>query len=276
VKLFEIGFLTIRLADVFDILLAALLIYALFRIIKGSIALNIFVGFVLVYIFWLVVKAMQMRLLASILGQFIGVGVIALLIVFQQEIRRFLLMVGQNRVSFAAGAGWRQVLPWNWKANQAEDINFEELARACKQLSKTYTGALIILARSSELKFFTSTGIPIDGEMSAKLLESIFSKKSPMHDGAVIMVKNKIKAASCILPVSESQNLPPEFGLRHRSALGIVEQTDAMAIIVSEETGRISIGSKGTISNDLSKDENLPKRFFQEYYEVADHLETIE
>ncbi len=271
-KLFELGFLTIRLADVFDILLAGILIYALFKIIKGSVALNIFIGFVFVYIFWLIVRAMSMRLLASILGQFIGVGVIALIIVFQQEIRRFLLMVGQNRVSFGAASGWRQVLPWNWQASQAEDINFEELARACKQLSKTYTGAIIVLARSSELKFFSSTGIPIDGEMSAKLLESIFSKKSPMHDGAVIMVKNKIKAASCILPVSEAQNLPAEFGLRHRSALGIVEQTDAMAIIVSEETGRISIGSKGEISKDLSKDENLAKRFFQEYYEVTERL----
>jgi diadenylate cyclase len=132
------------------------------------------------------------------------------------------------------------------------------------------TGAIMVLARNSELRFFASTGIPIEGEVSAKLLESIFMKKSPLHDGAVIIVKNKIKAASCILPVSDASDLPPEFGLRHRSALGIVEQTDAMAIIVSEETGRVSIASKGTISPDLSQDDNLARRFFQEYYEVVE------
>jgi uncharacterized protein (TIGR00159 family) len=269
VKLFEIGFLSIRLLDIIDILLVAALLYGAFKIIKGSIALNIFVGFLIVYFFWFIVRAMNMRLLSTILGQFIGVGVIALLIVFQQEIRRFLLLIGKNRIVFSADAGWRQVLPWNWRHGQSSEINFDELARASRQMSKTLTGAIIVLARSSELKFFSSTGVQIDGEMSSKLLESIFSKKSPLHDGAVIMVKNKIKAASCILPVSEASDLPAEFGLRHRSALGIVEQTDSMVIVVSEETGRISVASKGEVSGDLSKSEDLAKRFFQEYFEIA-------
>lgn len=266
-KLFDLGFLDIRLFDVLDIMLTALLIYALFKIIKGSIALNIFIGLLVFYVLWYLVKAVNMRLLSTILGQFIGVGVIAVLIVFQQEVRRFLLLLGKNRLVAMRNMSWREMMPWNWRQNQEHEINFDELAKACISLSSTMTGAIIVIARSSELKFFASTGIVIDGEMSSKLLESIFLKKSPLHDGAVIMVKNKIKAASCILPVSEATNLPPEFGLRHRSALGISEQTNAMALIVSEETGRISIASKGEIVS-MTGETNLAKRFFQEYYEI--------
>lgn len=269
-KLVDIGFLEIRLLDVVDIILAALLIYGLYKIVKGSIAVNIFIGFLIVYIFWFVMRAVNMRLISTMLGQFIDVGVIALIVVFQQEIRRFLLLIGKNRMVFSGNMTWKQVLPWNWNTTQSSDINFEEIARAVRTMSHTLTGAIIVLARNSELRFFSSTGVPIEGEVSAKLLESIFMKKSPLHDGAVIVVKNRIKAASCILPVSDRNDLPPEFGLRHRSALGIVEQTDAMAIIVSEETGRISIASKGEISADLSQDDNLARRFFQEYYEVVD------
>jgi diadenylate cyclase len=269
VKLFEIGFLTLRLLDLIDITLVAFLIYGLFKIVKGSIGFNIFIGFLSIYIVWFIVRAMNMRLLATILYQFIGVGAIALLIVFQQEIRRFLLLIGKNKVVVGNNkTTFKSLLPWNWRNAYASEINFEELALACKVFSRSLTGAIIVLARSSELKFFTSTGIYIDGDMSSKLLESIFYKKSPLHDGAVIMVKNKIKAASCILPVSEVSNLPLQFGLRHRSALGIAEQTDAMAIVVSEETGRISIASKGEISKDLSMDEDLSKKFFREYFEL--------
>jgi uncharacterized protein (TIGR00159 family) len=252
---------------VLDILLAALLIYALFKIIKGSIALNIFIGILVFYIFWYVVKAVNMRLLSTILGQFIGVGVIAVLIVFQQEVRRFLLMVGKNRFVYIRNMTWREMMPWNWNQTQEHEIDFEELARACRHLSKTLTGAIVVIARTSELRFFASTGVQLDADMSSKLLETIFLKKSPLHDGAIIMVKNKLKAASCILPVSEATDLPAEFGLRHRSGLGIAEQTDAMAVIVSEETGRISVATKGEVI-DLSGEEDLGKRLFQEYYEV--------
>ncbi|MDQ3072777.1 MAG: DNA integrity scanning protein DisA nucleotide-binding domain protein, partial [Bacteroidota bacterium] len=163
---------------------------------------------------------------------------------------------------------WTQVLPWNWRTSQPSEINFDELARACKRLSQTHTGATIVLARSSELKFFASTGIAIEGELTAKLFETIFMNKSPLHDGAVIVVKNRIKAASCILPVSENPNLPFEFGLRHRSALGISEQTDAIAVVCSEETGRITLASKGDYSEDLSLHTNLARRLFEEYYEL--------
>lgn len=267
-KLFDIGFLSLRLLDVIDIVLVAFLIYGLFKIVKGSIALNIFAGFLSVYTFWFIVRALNMRLLSTILGQFIGVGAIALLVVFQQEIRRFLLLIGKNRMVITSPNSWKQVMPWNWRSAQYHEINFEELARACKRLSATLTGAIIVVARTSELRFFASTGVPIEGELSSKLLESIFMKKSPLHDGAVVLVKNKIKAASCILPVSEATDLPAEFGLRHRSALGISEQTDAFVLIVSEETGRISVASKGEVTADLSKEEDLANRLFHEYYEL--------
>jgi diadenylate cyclase len=266
VKLFEIGFLTFRLLDLLDITLVAFLVYGLFRIVKGSIGFNIFIGFLSIYIVWFIVRAMNMRLLATILYQFIGVGAIALLIVFQQEIRRFLLLIGKNRVVVGKNQSYKSLFPWNWRNAYASEINFEELALACEYLSHTLTGAIIVLARSSELKFFTTTGIYIDGEMSSKFLESIFNKKSPLHDGAVIMVKNKVRAASCILPVSDATNLPLEYGLRHRSALGIAEQTDAMAVVVSEETGKISVASKGGIAT--CKPDDLSKQLFREYFEL--------
>lgn len=266
-KIIDFGFLSIRLLDILDIMLVALLLYGLYRIVKGSIALNIFMGFLSVYIFWFIVRAMNMKLLSGILGQFIGVGAIALLVVFQQEIRRFLLLIGRNRVIFSQGAPWRQILPWNWNAVHTNEINFDEIARACKHLARTYTGALIVISRAEELKFFASTGITIEAELTSKLLESIFIKKSPLHDGAIIINKNKIVAASCILPVSERQDLPSEFGLRHRSALGVSEQTDAMAIVVSEESGKISVASKGEITRNINQ-EDLALALYQAYFEI--------
>ena len=266
-KLFEIGFLTFRLLDLLDITLVAFLVYGLFRIVKGSIGFNIFIGFLSIYIVWFIVRAMNMRLLATILYQFIGVGAIALLIVFQQEIRRSLLLIGKSRGP-ANNRPLRALLPWNWRTAYTSEINFEELATACKYFSRTLTGAIIVLGRSSELRFFTSTGVMIDGEMTSKLLESIFFKQNPLHDGAVIIMKNRIKAASCILPVSEISNLSMEYGLRHRAALGVAEQTDAMAIVVSEETGRITVASKGRISEDLSPENELDKKLYRMYFEV--------
>jgi diadenylate cyclase len=243
--IFNIGFLTIRLLDIVDIILVALLIYLLYKLVRGTIAFNIFLGFLFVYLFWLVVQALNMQLLSTILGQFIGVGVIALLIVFQQEIRRFLLLIGKNSAFFNRPGGWKILLPWNWRLEKPQDLNFTEIVEACKEMSKTKTGALIVIAKTSELRFYASTGTAIDAEISSKLLEAVFNKNSPLHDGAMIIAKNKIKAASCILPVSENDTIPKFLGMRHRSGLGISEQTDAMAIMVSEERGTISVANGG-------------------------------
>lgn len=251
-KLFDIGFLDIRLLDAVDILLVATLLYLLYRLVRGTIAFNIFIGFLSVYLFWLFVQLLNMKLLSNILGQFIGVGVIALLIVFQQEIRRFLLLIGRNSILFRGRFRWSNLLPWKWEFERPKDLDASEIVEACKNLSRTKTGALIVLAKTSELKFYASTGTAIDAEISSKVLESIFNKTSPLHDGAVIIAKNRIKAASCILPVSDSDSIPKHLGLRHRSGIGISEQTDAIAIIVSEEMGAISLANEGKLTLKIS------------------------
>jgi diadenylate cyclase len=259
----HLDFLVIRLLDVVDILLVALLIYLLYKLLKGTIAANIFIGLLSIYFFWLLVKMLNMKLLDAILGQFIGVGVILVLIVFQQEIRKFLLIIGQRSI-FVSKFKLTNLLPWNWRINPAIGLNYSELIKACSQLSKSKTGALIIISKSSELKGFASTGTIIDGELSVKLLNSIFYKNSPLHDGAVIVVKNKIRAASCILPVSENNTLPDHLGLRHRAALGISEQSDAIAISISEETGKIALAIDGHLESDISMKhlrETLDKNF---------------
>jgi diadenylate cyclase len=244
-------FLTIRLLDIVDIILVALLIYFLYKLLKGTIAANIFIGLILIYFLWLVVKLLNMQLLDTILGQFIGLGVILVLIVFQQEIRKFLLIIGQRSI-FVRSFSFKKLLPWNWKINPAIGLNYSELLKACGQLSKTKTGALIIISKSSELRGFSSTGTILESEISSKLLQSLFFKNSPLHDGAVIVVKNKIKAASCILPISESNRIPDHLGLRHRAALGISEQSDAIAIAVSEERGSISVAIDGHLETDVN------------------------
>ncbi|MBL6963847.1 MAG: TIGR00159 family protein [Bacteroidetes bacterium] len=247
----NLDFLVIRFLDVVDVLLVALLIYLLYKLLKGTIAANIFIGLLSIYFLWLIVKLLNMKLLDAILGQFIGVGVILVLIVFQQEIRKFLLIIGQRSI-FVRKFKMTHLLPWNWKINPAIGLNYSELLKACSQLSKSKTGALIVITKSSELRGFSSTGTIIDGELSVKLLNSIFNKSSPLHDGAVIVVKNKIRAASCILPLSDNNTIPDDLGLRHRAALGISEQSDAIAIAISEESGNISLAIDGQLDTPVS------------------------
>ena len=242
------AFITIRFLDVLDILLVAYLMFQVYMLIRGTVAMNIFAGILSVYFLWIIVKALNMQLLGSILGQVIGVGVIALIIVFQQEIRKFLIFIGnqyynKNRLSL------EKVLPINF-APQPK-IRIKSILKACMNMSRSRTGALIVLARKSELTVFTETGDKLLAETSSRLLESIFNKNAPLHDGAVIINNNKIVAARCILPVSENLNLPPDFGLRHRAALGMSEITDSIIIVVSEQTGKISIAEGGKLKADV-------------------------
>lgn len=264
-KLFELGFLSFRLVDLADILLVALLIYALFRLLRGSLALNVFFGFISVYLVWYIVKALNMRVLSTVLGQVISVGVIGLLIVFQQEIRRFLLLMGQGPGAQSGMAVLRKWLPFRWRMMDDDDTNFYELAAACVKMSQQRLGAIMVLARSSELKLYAATGTPIDGELTEKLLMTIFNKKSPLHDGAVIIVDGKIRAAGCILPVSERSTLPSYYGLRHRSAMGMAETTDSLVVVVSEESGRLTLFSKGVDKLIDHTDPNL-KTILQRAY----------
>lgn len=257
-------FISIRILDVIDILLVAFLFYQIYMLIRGTVAINIFVAIFSIYLFWLLVKALNMQLVSSILGQVIGVGAIALIIVFQQEIRRFLLLIGTRYLT----RKWtlNNILSIGTKVKSV--VNVKALQKACTNMSKTKTGALIVIARKSGLQIYAETGDIINAKTSNRLLESIFFKNSPLHDGAVIIQNEKILAARCILPVSESMRLAPHLGMRHRAALGMAEENDSIVIIVSEETGKISVAENGQLQNDIGLD-GLKKTLENEFIDTT-------
>jgi diadenylate cyclase len=243
-----IGFLNFRWIDLIDILLVAYLVYQIYKLIRGSVALKIFIGIISIYVIYQIVNSLGMEMLSGILGQFVGVGGLAALILFQQEIRKILLLIGKSSIISEEGL-FRNI--FSGSANR-DHLQLLPVIEAAKALSQTHSGALIVFARSTELKFYAETGDSIDAVLSKRLLQSIFVKTSPLHDGAVIIAKGRIKAARCILPVSENQDLPPNFGLRHRSALGLSEMTDAVVLVVSEETGQMSIAHDGLLEHNLN------------------------
>jgi diadenylate cyclase len=249
-------FLEIRFIDLVDIFLVAYLMYRLYKLIKGTVALNIFIGIFAFIVFWLVIKSLNMDLSSTILDNFVNVGVLAIIVVFQQEIRRFLLLLGSkynlhNKFSFDRF--------FETKSAGMMNIYIKPLVQACEDFAKSKTGALIVITKNSELLDFVHTGELLNAVISRRLLESVFYKNSPLHDGALIINRNKIKAAGCILPVSQNMELPKRFGLRHRAGMGITEATDAVAIVVSEERGRISFFQNGRGEYNITLDE-LGKR----------------
>lgn len=248
-------FISIKFLDIVDIVLVALVLYQFYLLIKGTIAIRIFITIFSIYLIWLIVKALNMQLLSTILGQVIGVGVIALIIVFQQEVRRFLLMLGTRYMSKKFSLENLVTLG----REPVPSVATKEIARACVNMSKTKTGALIVIARNSALHFYTEMGLVINANTSTILIESIFFKNSPLHDGAIIIIGDKIYAARCILPVSQNYDIPGDLGMRHRAALGISEHTDALVIIVSEETGKVAIAEYGHLSIDVSLKQLLKK-----------------
>ncbi len=246
------AFITLRVLDIIDILLVAYLMYLIYNIIKGTVAINIFIAIFFFYFLWLIVKALNMTLLGSILGQVIGVGVIAIIIVFQQEIRRFLLLIGTRY--FSQKFNFENLFSLN-VAQGKEQIRINSVVKAAANMAQTRTGALIVLGRKSSLNMFAETGDILNANTSSRLLETIFAKNSPLHDGAVIIEKDKVYAARCILPVSENIDLPPRYGLRHRAAIGMTENNDSLVVIVSEETGYISVSENGKIKENVSPEE---------------------
>lgn len=239
--LFRIGFLNVSWVDVIDIALVSILLYQVYKLIRGSIAVNIFLGILALYLVYLIVRAAQMELLATILGQFMGVGVLAMIILFQPEIRKFLLVIGRGtefRDNFFKNIA-------NWRNSYHDDFDINQVMEAVKTLKATKTGALIVFSRDVELRFYVETGDSLNAEVSKRLLISIFNKNSPLHDGAVVIYKGRIKAARCILPVSENDHLPAHFGLRHRAAVGMSENTDTLVLAISEETGRLILARNG-------------------------------
>jgi uncharacterized protein (TIGR00159 family) len=245
-------FLSFEFIDVIDILLVAILLYQLYRLVQGTVAMNIFLGIISIYFIWKIVEALKMDVLSEILGKFIDVGMIALLIVFQPELRRFLLLIGTPEILEKFSFG-RRLLSWKGK-RKIFSADLLAIIKACKQMSETKTGALIIITTTSDLSFYIKTGEQMEAKVSAKILESIFYKNSPLHDGAVIISNGKIRAARCVLPITEREDFPEHLGMRHRAAAGITEHSDALAIIVSEQTGEISFAKGGHLENGLSPD----------------------
>ena len=238
----NIGFLEISWVDIIDIALVSILLYHVYKLIRGSLAVNIFLGILAIYLIYLIVRAAQMELLTSILGQFMGVGVIAMIILFQPELRKFLLLIGRT-AEFNRDGIIRSFA--SWRHDHHDDFDINQVIEAIKTLKATHTGALLVFSRDTELKFYIETGDALDAQVNKRLLLSIFNKNSPLHDGAVIIYKGRIKAARCVLPVSENDHLPPHFGLRHRSAVGMSENSDTLVAAVSEETGRLVLARNG-------------------------------
>ncbi len=251
---FNIGFLEIDLVDIIDILLFAFLLQQVYKLMRGSVAIKIFLGFLVLYLVYLVVNAADMELLSTVLGQFMGVGVLAVIILFQQEIRKFLLLLGRTHL-FREGSLWEN-LKSMWTVNGSnKKSEIIPVIEAAKALGGSNTGALIVISKNSELKFYAESGDRLDAKVSKRLLLAIFNKFSPLHDGAVIIYDNRIIAARCILPVTERDDLPAQYGLRHRAAVGMSENTDVLILVVSEETGQLTTVRNGVISQNLSAQE---------------------
>lgn len=244
-------FITFRWLDAIDILLVSILLYQLYKLVQGTVAINIILGIVSIFLLWKAVEALEMKLLSEILGKFIGVGVIAIIIVFQQEIRKFLLVVGTSR--FIQKAGKSKSL-FNF-SSETEKTDINAIVRSCRHMGESKTGALIIVTTQNSLDFYVKTGETVDSKVSTRVIESIFYKNSPLHDGAVIITNNRIIAARCVLPVTENPEFPPHLGMRHRAAVGITEQSDALGIIVSEQTGEISFAKNGKIRYNVKPEE---------------------
>ena len=238
-----LDFLDFSFLDALDILLVALLIYSIYKLLKGTVAINIFLGIAFIFLIWKITQILKMEMLSNILGYLLSGGVIALIIVFQQEIRKFLLMIGTTNVT--SRTQFLKQLKF-LKSEITLETDSDTLLNACKKMSKTKTGALIVIERTNSLDFLIKTGDNMNAEINEVLLESIFYKNSPLHDGATIIRDNYVVATRVILPISDSINIPSRFGLRHRAAFGVSEKTDAVCLLVSEETGEISYIKDGS------------------------------
>ncbi|NLJ82793.1 MAG: TIGR00159 family protein [Bacteroidales bacterium] len=244
------SFIKIGVADILDIVLVTMLFYSLYRLVKGTAALNIFLGLLVFYILWKIVVLLKMNLLSEIFGQFVSVGVIALIVVFQPEIRKFLLYIGSKNPLKKAN-----ILIWRERSKSGEYPQINTIIKACARMSSTLTGALIVITKENLLEEYVQTGEIINAKTSRDLIETIFFKNTPLHDGAMIITKKTIVAARCILPVTQKSTLPTNLGLRHRAAVGITESTDCIAVIVSEQTGEISYCYEGKIYKNVNCDE---------------------
>lgn len=226
-----------KIIDIIDIVLVVLLLYYVYTLVRGTVAINIFIGIIIVYIIWEITKLLEMKILSNIFGSFMSVGFFALIVLFQQEIRKFLLTIGST--NFTKRKRFLKRFKF-LKKSKGSTTGIDIILEACRKMSNTKTGAILVLERDSDLESVKNTGDTMNIEVAGPIIESIFFKNSPLHDGAIIIKDNYIIGTRIILPISDNKNIPFRFGLRHRAAVGITEKTDALALVVSEETGQIS------------------------------------
>ena len=236
------GLLKFSVVDFIDVILVALLLYYLYKLVKGTVAINIFLGIIIIYGAWRLTGFLKMELLTGIFGGFMKVGIIALIVVFQPEIRKFLLMVGST--NFNRRRKFLKQFSF-LKTETKSDTDVDAIISACNKMSMSKTGALIVFERNNNLDFLSSSGDEMNIKVTQPIIESIFFKNSPLHDGAIVVSNNIVKATRVILPVNNEKTIPKRFGLRHRAAIGVTEKTDALALVVSEETGHISYFKDG-------------------------------
>ena len=256
-------FIDFSFIDVIDILLVALLLFYLYKLLRGTVAINIFIGIVIIYLIWRLTDLLNMDVLSNFLGKFISVGFFALIVVFQQEIRKFLLLLGST--NFATRRNMVRYFRFLSQEKKVSNLDFDVLVDACEEMSKSKTGAIIVIQRNNSLEFTFSNNNRTNINLDPLVLQSIFFKNSPLHDGAVVVKNNRIIAARVVLPLSEKTKLPAKYGLRHRAGLGITEKTDALVLLISEQTGKIvyikdgefyPIDSFAALKETLSQDLN--------------------
>lgn len=242
------------LKDIIDIVLVAILLYYCYRLMKESRSLNVFIGIMVFIVTWLFVsQILEMRLLGSIMDKLVSVGVIVIIIIFQDEIRKFLYNLGAHRRVRSLVKVFKNGDKNTERSTDKETII--PIVMACMNMARRKVGALIVIERNTPLDDIVATGDVIDAAINQRLIENIFFKNSPLHDGAMVIARKRIKAAGCILPVSHSVDIPKELGLRHRAAMGISQESDAIAVVCSEETGRISVAINGNFQLRLSAEE---------------------
>ena len=236
--------LNFSIVDLLDIILVATVLYYTYKLLRGTVAINIFIGIILIYVLWRGTLILEMELLSSIIGGFMSVGIIALIVVFQPEIRKFLLMIGSANIS-NKGSFFEKIKFFKNQKLQKDSTDINSIISACYNMSKSKTGALIVLERNNNLNFLRDSGDQMNITVSQPILESIFFKNSPLHDGAIIISDNIIRATRVVLPINNETKISGKYGLRHRAAVSITERTDAIAIVVSEQNGKISYIKNG-------------------------------
>jgi uncharacterized protein (TIGR00159 family) len=242
------------LKDIIDIVLVALMLYYCYRLMKESRSLNVFIGIMVFIVTWLFVsQILEMRLLGSIMDKLVSVGVLVIIIIFQDEIRKFLYNLGAHQRVRSLVKVFKNDDKSSERSTDKETII--PIVMACMNMARRKVGALIVIERNIPLDDIVATGDVIDAAINQRLIENIFFKNSPLHDGAMVIARKRIKAAGCILPVSHNVDIPKELGLRHRAAMGISQESDAIAVVCSEETGRISVAVKGNFQLRLSAEE---------------------